>query len=198
MPEDASRRTTSSQRTGDDTARTSASMLEGRRSSARRPRWRRPARTALAPQRPQLRRKPLLGRLHQRAMERRTHGQRHDALRAKRLRPLARARHGRRAPRDDDLSRRVQVRRAHDVARGGFVAGLRDLVARRARASPPSRRADGHRVLHVAAAPPHDAHGVGERQRAGGDVRRVFAEAVTGDECGRMPRRLEQPRTPRC
>ena len=54
-------------------------------------------------------------------------------------------------------------------------------------------RADRHRLLHVAAAPPHDAQRVGERERAGGDVRRVLAEAVAGDERRRDAARREQP-----
>ena len=49
-------------------------------------------------------------------------------------------------------------------------------------------RADRHRLLHVAAAPPHDPQRVGERERAGGDVGRVLAEAVAGDE-----RRADSP-----
>ena len=43
-------------------------------------------------------------------------------------------------------------------------------------------RADRHGLLHVAPAPPYDAHGIGKRKRAGGDVGGVFAEAVAGDE----------------
>ena len=43
---------------------------------------------------------------------------------------------------------------------------------------------DRHRLLHVAAAPPHDPDRVAKRERAGGHVRRILAEAVAGDDAG--------------
>ena len=43
----------------------------------------------------------------------------------------------------------------------------------------------GHGFLHVAAAIADQAHGVGEAQAAGGDQRRVLAQAVARDEIGR-------------
>ncbi len=92
-PSDASRRITSSQRTGDDTCRTSASIAAaasrfgsastlattGTRGFARR-------------ERAQFGREPLLGRLHQRAVERGAHRQRHHPLRARAPSPAPPAR----------------------------------------------------------------------------------------------------------
>ena len=51
--------------------------------------------------------------------------------------------------------------------------------------------ADRHRLLHVASAAAHDRDRVAKRERAGGDVRRVLAKAVSGDE-GRARCRARQ------
>ena len=42
-----------------------------------------------------------------------------------------------------------------------------------------------HGLLHVAAAPADQAHGIGERQAAGGDQGRILAQTVPRDEVGR-------------
>ena len=52
---------------------------------------------------------------------------------------------------------------------------------------------DRHRLLHVAPAAPDDRHGVGKRKGAGGDVRRVLAEAVPGHETGFEAARRQHP-----
>ena len=59
-------------------------------------------------------------------------------------------------------------------------------------------RPDRHGLLHVAAAVPDQAHGVGEIQRAGRHVRGVLAQAVAGDECGRQPSLGEHAAMRRC
>ena len=139
-----------------------------------------------------------LGRLHQRAVERRADRQRHDPPRAERLGALAGARHRIPRARNDDLSRAVQVGRAHHFAlRGGVVQRLATRLGhalgieaenRRHRAGP-----DRHGLLHVATAPPHDAQRVGEAKRARRDVGRVLAQAVAGDERRRTPLRGQEP-----
>ena len=129
-----SRRMTSSQRTGADTWRTSASMA----AAASRLRLGidvgddRHARSLRA-QGAQLRRQPLFGGLHQRAVEWRADLQRNRALGAQRLGALDRARHGRGRAGDHDLAGRVQVGRADDLAFGGLAARLLDLAASRPR-----------------------------------------------------------------
>ena len=143
-------------------------------------------------QRAQLGRQAVLGRLHQRAVERRAHRQRHDAPGAERLGPLARARDRVARAGNHHLPGAVQVRRAHDLALGGLGARLRDLFGVEAEDRRHRAVADRHRLLHVAAAAPHDPQRVGEREGAGRDVGRVLAEAVAGDERGREPARREQ------
>ena len=87
----------------------------------------------------------------------------------------------------------VEVRGADHFALRRFLAGLvhAGLVEaedRRHRAG-----ADGHGFLHVAAAIAHQPDRIGKLQRARGHVRRVLAEAVTGDERRRAAARVEQP-----
>ena len=65
------------------------------------------------------------------------------------------------------------------------------------RVQPQDRRhrpgADRDRLLHVAAAAAGDAQRVGKRERLRRHVRRVLAEAVSGDKRRPDPARLEQP-----
>ena len=64
-----------------------------------------------------------------------------------------------------------------------FLAGLAHDIERRAPTiAAIDAHADGHGLLHVAAPASNEAHGIGKRERAGRDVRRVFAKAVAGDE----------------
>src|SRR5207245_2637624 len=44
--------------------------------------------------------------------------------------------------------------------------------------------ADGNSGLHIFAAVADGANSVSKRQRAGGDVCGIFAEGMSGDECG--------------
>ena len=100
---------------------------------AARPRWpRRAPMDARGRQRAQFGRQTILGRLHQRAMERRAHRQRNHPLRAERLRPLAGARDRRGVPGNHDLSGRVEIRRASRL-------DLRPLPRTRARRPSASR-----------------------------------------------------------
>ena len=91
----------------------------------------------------------------------------------------------------------IEVRGAHHLALRRLLArllhaGLIEAEDRRHRA-----RADRHGLLHVAAAIAHQPHGIGERQRAGRDVRRVLAEAVAGDERRRQAALARAGATPR-
>ena len=141
-PSDARRRTTASQRTGDDTCSTSASIADlPRRASARRPRWRRSARadraTVSARSSGASR---SCGRLHQRAVERRADRQRHHPLRAQRLGPLAGARDRVARPAITTCPAPFKFAGLTTSPCGGLAARLRDLCRHRARGSPPSRR----------------------------------------------------------
>ena len=124
----------------------------------------------------------ILRRLHERAVERRAHRQRHDALRAKLLRPRACALDGRFRPGNHDLAGAVQVRRRDNLAVCRLCACLRDRVGIEAENRRHRTRADRHGLLHVASAPPDGAHRIGKRKRAGGDVGGVLAEAVARNE----------------
>src|SRR5512139_688804 len=89
---------------------------------------------------PELRGEALRGRQHQGAMERGAHGEGQRALRAGRLRRLARRRDRLRAPRDDDLVAPVEVRRRDDAVG-------RSLAARRFHAFPGGPDPPRHRAL---------------------------------------------------
>ena len=142
-PSATSRLTTSSQRTGDDTCRISASIA----SAASRFGSRvdvgddRESRGSCDGERPQLRRQALLGRLHQRAMERRADGQRQSTRLAPRaLASSPGARHGlRRAPAITICPGAFRFAGDTTPTVGRLGAGRRRRRPRRARESPPSR-----------------------------------------------------------
>ena len=200
-PSDARRRTTASHRTGADTCATSASI------AARASRFGSAStfatigtRGSVHRQRAQFGREPLFGRLHQRAVKRRADRQRNDALGAERLRALAGARHAARASRRSRpgpppfrfaglTTSPCAPPRAHACATAS---------ASRPRIAAIAPVADRHGLLHVAAAAMHRRQRVGERERAGGDVRRVLAEAVSGDERRRRGRATRAAGRPRC
>ena len=123
-PSDARRRTTSSHRTGADTCRTSASIAAAAsRFGSASTLATTGTRGSLHRQRAQLGRQPLLGRLHQRAVERRAHRQRHRRAwrrapsRARRARCTAAA-----APAITTWPGAVDVRRADHLALGRLLA----------------------------------------------------------------------------
>jgi hypothetical protein len=145
-------------------------------------------------QRAQLRREPLFGGLHQRAVERRAHRQRNDAFCAERLRPVGRARDGVARAGNHHLAASVEVGGRDNVALGGVGTRVRDLFGIEAEDGGHRAGAHRHRLLHVAAASAHERDGVPEGEGAGGNVRRVFAQAVAGDEGGTNPLRCEQIR----
>ena len=91
-----------------------------------------------------------------------------DALGAERLGPLAGARCTAAAcAGDHDLAGAVHVRRADDLALAPPPRTPARPCRRRApRIAAIAPVADRHRLLHVAAAAPHDPHRVGERERA--------------------------------
>ena len=199
-PSDARRRTTSSQRTGDDTCAISASIAAARRrASARRRRWRRPARADRAT-------RSARSSGASRSSAGFISAQWNGALTGSgitRLAPSALARSparatASRAPAITTWPRAVQVRGADHLALRRLRAGLRHVVGvesedRRHRAG-----ADRHRFLHVAAAAADDAHRIGKRQRAGRHVRRVLAQAVAGDKRRLDARATRAAGTRRC
>jgi hypothetical protein len=134
---------------------------------------------------PQFGRQPHFRGFHQRAMKRRAHRQRNGAPGAEGFGALARARHRGGTAGDHDLSGRIQIGRAdHFAVRRLFArpghAGFVETENRR-HCPLPHR----HGLLHVAATIAHQPDGILKSQRAGGDVRGIFAQAVTGDE-GRL------------
>ena len=117
-------------------------------------------------------------------MERCAHLQRHDQLRAQRLGAIACTLHRGRMTGDGDLLRTVDVGRAHDLTVSRFLAGLAHDIERRTDDRGHRAHADGNGLLHVAAPASNEANGIGKRERAGRDVRRVFTKAVAGNERG--------------
>ena len=171
-----------------------------RRASARRRRWRRPARAGRAT-------RSARSSGASRSSAGFISAQWNGALTGSGIDALAR-----RAP--SRARRRAPPRRARRQSRPGRApfrfAGLTTspsaasshacatASASRPRIAAIAPVADRHRLLHVAAAAPDDAQRVGERERAGRDVRRVLAEAVAGDERRRDARATRAAGTPRC
>ncbi len=184
--------TTSCQRTGDDTCRTSAPIAPaascfGSASTLATT----GTRGACAGSGAKLGLEPILRRLHQRAVKWRAHGQRHGLACAQLFGPRGGAGDGRGVSGNDHLPRRVEVGRADDLPVGRVAAGL--FHERRVRSEDRGHRAgaDRHGFLHVAAAPAHERDAIGEREGPGSHVRRVLAEAVPGDEAGLEPARRQ-------
>jgi len=125
-------------------------------------------------------------------MKWRAHRQWNRALGAERLRPLAGARDGRRGARDHNLSGAVQVRGTDDFALRRFFTRL--VHARFIESDNRRHGAAAHRrrFLHVAAAIAHETNRVGKRECARGNVRRIFAEAVSRDKCRRQASLVQQ------
>src|ERR1700755_1573781 len=134
---------------------------------------------------PQLGRETFLRRKHQRAVERRAHLQRNRALRAALFQQRQRALDRSRAPRDDDLTRRVYVRRAANfVALTRFGADGFNRLKVCAEYRGHRAHAHGHGLLHVTPALSHSPHGVRETQSARRNQRRILSETVARDERG--------------
>ncbi len=122
-------------------------------------------------------------------MERRAHRQQHRALRAPRLRRRHRALDRFAVAGDDDLIGRVEIHRLDHLALRRFATRVRDagiVEAHDRRHRPDARR---HGFLHRLRAETHQRQRVGECQRAAGDQRRVFAQAVAGEQRGRAATR---------
>ena len=113
-------------------------------------------------QRAQLRREAILRGLHERAVERRADGERHDALCAQLFRARARAIDGSLRAGNHDLAGAVHVRRRHHLAVRRLGARLRDAIGIETENGRHRARADRHGLLHVAATPTHRAHRVGK------------------------------------
>ena len=77
---------------------------------------------------------------------------------------------------DHGLVGRIEIRRREDVALRCLPAQRLDLLERASEQSRHRALADGHRLLHVFAAPPHGAHGVLQLQGARGHEGRVLSE----------------------
>ncbi len=121
--------------------------------------------------------------LHERAMEWGADGQRDHALGACGARELARAGHCVRMSRDDDLTRRVEVRRRDDARRQrglGVGARARDRVGVEAEHRGHGAFADRNGLLHELPAAANGPQRVREGYRTGRNVCRILAEAVAG------------------
>src|SRR6185503_20782574 len=123
------------------------------------------------------------------AVEGSGHGQAYGALGPRLLAQLRRAVHRRRVAGDHDLSGRVDVRGRDDLALRGLAAGLLDGGKVQGQDGRHRALPDRNRLLHVLAAAANGHDGVAQRQDAGGDEGRIFAQAVAGH-----PLRLHPPR----
>src|SRR5215470_13835010 len=79
---------------------------------------------------------------------------------------------------DDDLFRRIHVRRLTDLALRGFCADMSDLLQFHTQDRSHGTDSDRDRLLHILATITHRAHRVGKTYRACGHVRRVLTQTV--------------------
>jgi hypothetical protein len=127
------------------------------------------------------------GGLQQRRMERRRHRQRQRALGALFLGQHAGALDARGGTGDHDLRRRIEIDGFDGLQRQlglGLRADRLHVRVRQAQHDGHAALPDRHRFLHRLGTEAHQRQRVLQRERAGGDQRRVFAEAVAGDDVG--------------
>lgn len=91
--------------------------------------------------------------------------------------------------RDDDLRRRIEIDGLDHFALGSLLAGGTHGVVVQAEHRRHGAGAHRHRGLHGVGAHAHQAHGIFQRQRAGGRQRGVFAQAMAGHHLGHGPAR---------
>ena len=126
------------------------------------------------------------GRLHQRAMERRGHGEQHGALGALALGDLDGLVHRGLGARRHDLPAAVVVGDLADAA-GLGLRFRRDRDARLVVEAEQCRHGalpNGYGGLHGLSTQAKQTRGVRQRKGAGGGERGIFAERVAGDEFG--------------
>src|SRR3990170_5025761 len=140
--------------------------------------------------RPQFGCEPQGGGLHQGAVKRRAHGERHHHLRAGRFRRLARGGHRRRAPGNHDLVSAVEVRRLDHPFPPAVSANRRHGVRRQADHGSHRSLPQRNGLLHVPAPRPEETDGVDEGQGPGSRKGRVFPERVPRGAKGSDPRLL--------
>ena len=97
---------------------------------------------------------------------------------------------------DHDLARRVEVGGHDDVVARGLLADFEHQRVFGAEHGGHRAGAGGRGVLHQLAAHAHELRAVVQRERAGGDQRGVFAEAVAGEQ-RRLRAAARLPRAPR-
>jgi hypothetical protein len=98
-----------------------------------------------------------------------------------------------------DLRRRIEIHRFNDTHRRCLGAYHPYRVVIEAENRGHATHADRHSRLHGLSAETDERHRVAERQRAGGDQRRVFAKAVAGHDRRRraachLPRAIDRIR----
>ena len=123
------------------------------------------------PERAKLGLEPLLRRLQQRAVERRTDGERNHTPGAERFRPLARTPHRRGRSGNYDLPGAVDVRGADDLAVGGLFTCPGHGVGVETQNRCHRTGADRHGFLHVLSAASHGPHGIRKLERLRGHIR---------------------------
>src|SRR5262245_5902095 len=104
---------------------------------------------------------------------------------AKGLGPLGGPLHSRGVAGNRNLTGRIDVGWTDDLTLRGFLTRLRDDREVGAENGRHRSRSDRHGFLHVASATPNKSDRVRKCEGAGGDVRRVLAEAVASNECRR-------------
>ena len=86
--------------------------------------------------------------------------------------------------RNNNLLGRIDIRGFANLAVRRIAANCRDLLQLHAENRRHGAHANRDRFLHIFAATAHDTDCVREAQSSGGNVRGVFAQAMTGDESG--------------
>ena len=111
-------------------------------------------------------------------MERRGNGQHHGALGARLRSELDDALHRRGMAGNHGLFGRIQICGRNDFAAAGLLANFGDIRGTKAQNRGHRAFARRHRFLHVASALPNKLHGRRKFQRARGNQRGIFAQAV--------------------
>ncbi|MNY11696.1 hypothetical protein D3C86_1447380 [compost metagenome] len=128
-------------------------------------------------------------------MRRHTDRQRHGPLGATRLARLDGARHGSSRTGDHHLARRIEIHRAHHLALRRLGASRQHVGIIQPEDSRHAALTGRHRLLHQLAAQLHQLDCFSERQAARSNQRRVFTQAMAGNE-RRLQTTLSAPQTP--
>src|SRR6266849_478770 len=134
---------------------------------------------------------PLLGRLHERTMKGRAHGQKFGALGASFVCQFCGALDRSGVPGNHDLLGGIDVGWLANFALRRVVANGRDLPQVHAQDRGHGTHAHRDSFLHVFATVAHRADGVGKRDRSRGDMSGIFSQTVPSYVAGLRNTRFE-------